>query len=89
MKRFNYWCVVLCAALGNRGVSGAVDALFGRVLLWITAFRDAHVWMLAPFLALAGLAIVFLYAKISPPSQRGWAWCLTRHGTGRHRFRRC
>lgn len=63
MKRFNYWCVVLCAALGIGALAGAVDALFGRVLLWITAFRDAHVWMLAPFLALAGLAIVFLYAK--------------------------
>ena len=71
MKRFNYWCVVLCAALGIGALAGAVDALFGRVLLWITAFRDAHVWMLAPFLALAGLAIVFLYAKISPPSQKG------------------
>lgn len=27
MKRFNYWCVVLCAALGIGALAGADDAL--------------------------------------------------------------
>lgn len=42
-------------------IVGAICALFGRVLLAIGAFRDAHVALLLPFLALAGLAIVFAY----------------------------
>ena len=31
---------------------GAMDALFGRVLLSVTAFRMAHVYSLLPFLGL-------------------------------------
>ena len=38
---------------------GAVCALFGRVLLAIGTFRDEHITLLLPFLALMGLAIVF------------------------------
>ena len=63
MKR-SYWCIILVAALGIGVLAGAVDALFGRVLLWITAFRGEHVWVLLPFLALAGLALVFLLSLI-------------------------
>lgn len=70
MKRLN-WCIILFAALGVGVLAGAVDALFGRVLLAITAFRGAHVWLLLPFLALAGLGIILLYAKISPTAQKG------------------
>lgn len=39
---------------------GAIDAVFGRVLLFITDFRSAHVVVLLPFLPLAGLGIVWL-----------------------------
>ena len=39
-------------------IVGAVDAIFGRVLLGITAFRGEHVTVLVPFLALAGVAIL-------------------------------
>lgn len=70
MKRFT-WCVVLVAALGIGVLAGAVDALFGRVLLRITAFRGAHVWVLLPFLAVAGLAIIVLYRKLCPEAQKG------------------
>lgn len=52
-------------------IVGAVDAIFGRVLLGITAFRGEHVTVLVPFLALAGVAILLLYQKISPKSQKG------------------
>ena len=44
-------------------IVGAIDAVFGRVLLAIGSFRDAHLALLVPFLALAGLAIVFCYKK--------------------------
>ena len=44
-------------------IVGAVDAIFGRVLLGITAFRGEHVTVLVPFLALAGVAILLLYRK--------------------------
>ena len=40
-------------------VVGAIDAVFGRTLLAIGSFRDAHLALLLPPLALAGLAIVF------------------------------
>ena len=52
-------------------IVGAVDAIFGRALLGITAFRGEHVTVLVPFLALAGVAILLLYQKISPKSQKG------------------
>ena len=65
------WWLSLPLALGIGVLAGCVDALFGRVLLWITAFRDAHVWVLLPFLALAGLAIILLYQKVNPTAQKG------------------
>lgn len=42
-------------------IVGAICALFGRVLLAIGAFRDEHITLLLPFLALMGLAIVCAY----------------------------
>ena len=42
-------------------IVGVICALFGRVLLAIGAFRDEHIVLLLPFLALMGLAIVFAY----------------------------
>ena len=42
---------------------GAIDAVFGRVLLFITDFRSAHVVVLLPFLPLAGLGICLLYTS--------------------------
>lgn len=70
MKR-SKWCAVVFAAVGVGVLVGAIDALFGRVLLWITAFFEAHVGMLAPFLAAAGFVIVFLYAKVCPEAKKG------------------
>lgn len=52
-------------------IVGAICALFGRVLLAIGAFRDAHVALLLPFLALAGLAIVFAYRTWGKGTDRG------------------
>lgn len=53
-------------------IVGAVDAIFGRVLLGITAFRGEHVTVLVPFLALAGVAILLLYQKSARNRKREW-----------------
>lgn len=52
-------------------IVGAIDAVFGRTLLAIGSFRDAHLALLVPFLALAGLAIVFCYKKWGKNTGRG------------------
>lgn len=52
-------------------IVGAICALFGRVLLAIGAFRNSHVALLLPFLALAGLAIVFAYRTRGKGTDRG------------------
>ncbi|PID82925.1 MAG: voltage-gated chloride channel protein [Clostridiales bacterium] len=45
-------------------ISGTIAALFGIVLLKITAFREINYIYLLPFLSLIGLFIVYLYNKI-------------------------
>ncbi len=52
-------------------IVGAICALFGRVLLAIGAFRDEHITLLLPFLALMGLAIVFSYRTWGKGTDRG------------------
>lgn len=52
-------------------IVGAIDAVFGRTLLAIGSFRDAHLALLLPFLALAGLVIVFCYKKWGKNTGRG------------------
>lgn len=52
-------------------IVGAIDAVFGRMLLAIGSFRDAHLMFLLPFLALAGLAIVFCYKTWGKNTGRG------------------
>lgn len=52
-------------------IVGAIDAVFGRTLLAIGSFRDAHLALLLPFLALAGLVIVFCYKRWGKNTGRG------------------
>ena len=61
--------LLLAAAVGI--LAGAIDALFGRVLLAVSAFRDDHISVLLPILPAAGLLIVLLYQTCSPLSQKG------------------
>ena len=61
--------LLLAAAVGI--LAGAIDALFGRVLLAVSAFRDDHISVLLPILPAAGLLIVLLYQTFSPLSQKG------------------
>lgn len=63
---------ILCAAAVPVGVAvGGVCALFGRVLLAITAFRGAHPFQLIPFLALAGAFVVWYYQTFGKGAEKG------------------
>ena len=65
--------VILCAliAVPIGAVIGAVDTLFGRVLLAITDIRGEYPFYLIPFLAFAGILIVFCYTRYGGKSGRG------------------
>ena len=41
-------------------IVGALDALFGRVLLALSSFRTEHFLYLIPFLAIAGIITVYI-----------------------------
>lgn len=51
--------------------TGAIDAVFGRVLLGLTSFRVAHAYWLIPFLGLAGAGIICYNQKIGGKSIKG------------------
>ncbi|MCI1997900.1 MAG: chloride channel protein [Olsenella sp.] len=69
----SYGGILLLGAVGIPiGVAvGSIDAVFGRVLIAITAFRDAHVFQLVPFLALAGMVIAWAYLRLGKNTGRG------------------
>lgn len=52
-------------------VVGAVDMIFGKGLLEISAFRQQHIKVLVPFFAVAGIVIVWSYEKYGRESKRG------------------
>lgn len=52
-------------------IVGAIDTLFGKVLLEITNIRNNYVYQLVPFLPLAGILIIFTYTKIGKNSIKG------------------
>ena len=72
-----YGVLLLLGVLGIPigAVIGAVDMLFGRVLLAVSAVRAAHVMPLLLFLAPIGVAIVWAYAKYGGISGKGMSLC--------------
>lgn len=52
-------------------VVGVLDAFFGRILIAVSAFREAHTLILVPFLPLAGIAITYMYYRYNRLSLRG------------------
>ncbi|HHV98333.1 MAG TPA: voltage-gated chloride channel protein [Clostridiaceae bacterium] len=52
-------------------IVGAIDTLFGKVLLEINNIRNNHVFILIPLLPLAGVLIIFTYSKIGENSIKG------------------
>jgi H+/Cl- antiporter ClcA len=58
-------------------IVGAIDTLFGRVLLEITDIRSNYIFQLIPFLPLAGIIIIFTYSKIGKNSIKGMSLILS------------
>lgn len=52
-------------------VVGAINAIFGRVLLDITSIREYNPLYFIPFLGLAGIVIVYSYQTYGGSSQKG------------------
>ena len=52
-------------------IVGAIDVLFGRVLIAISDFRTIHYQYLLPFLPIAGLVITAMYYAFSKASLKG------------------
>ena len=62
-------------------IVGVIDVVFGRVLLFISDFRDQHSLLLLPFLSVAGIVIMLLYRKLSKESIKGMTLIFqTGHG---------
>lgn len=69
----SYGGVIVLGAVGIPiGVAvGAIDAVFGRVLIAIGAVRDAHPFWFVPFLAAAGALIAWSYLRFGKNTGRG------------------
>lgn len=65
------WSLYLGLATFIGLLVGVIDTVFGRVLLAIGDFRDHHLLMTLPFLALAGLLSVWLYQRFGGESSKG------------------
>lgn len=52
-------------------IVGGVDTLFGRVLLALTEFREAHFLFLIPFLAPVGMLFVYVFLNYGKTSSQG------------------
>lgn len=63
--------ILTAVALPLGVLIGAIDTLFGKVLLAVSALRAAHVLLLVPFLFLAGLFMVLCNAHWGKSSSRG------------------
>ena len=62
-------------------IVGAIDTLFGRILLLIGDFRDDRVLYLLPFLPFSGIIIMLLYKYFSKESIKGMTLVFkTGHG---------
>lgn len=71
MKSLRNYILLTLLALVIGLIVGVVDTMFGRTLLWIGEFRTQHFIWLVPFLALAGLVIVFLYQQFGDNAAKG------------------
>lgn len=63
--------VLILAAVPTGIAVGAVDALFGRVLLYLGSVRDAHVMWLVPLLGLVGAAMAWAYKHYGKGCESG------------------
>ena len=52
-------------------IVGLIDAIFGRVLIGLSEYRDHHLFYLVPALPIAGLLIVYLYQRFAGKAAQG------------------
>lgn len=52
-------------------IVGLIDAIFGRVLIGLSEYRDHHLFYLVPALPIAGLLIVYLYQRFAGKASQG------------------
>ena len=65
-------------------IVGIIDTIFGRGLIWIGDIRKEYLYYFVPFLALAGLLIVFIYQKFAGKTGKGMGLIFeVGHGTER------
>ena len=63
-------------------IVGIIDTIFGRGLLLIGDIRKEYLYYFVPFLALAGLLIVFIYQKFAGKTGKGMGLIFeVGHGT--------
>lgn len=70
---------LLLAVLGMviGALVGCLDTLFGKVLLWVSEIRTAHIFYLVPALPFAGICIVWAYQKYGGRSGEGMGLVLS------------
>lgn len=71
MKKIKAYPLLAVLAVVIGGIVGMVDTVFGRVLLFLSDFREEHVIFLLPILPFAGLLIVFLYQHCGGEQSKG------------------
>lgn len=77
-KRLASVCLEICLAALIGVLTGALTALFGRVLIALSNFRDQHIMYLLAFLPLVGLAIACCYKRWGKNAGRGMALVFDR-----------
>lgn len=78
-------CILACLLAIPVGIAaGALDALFGTVLLHIGSMRDQHLFALVPLLPIVGVCIVWAYRTLGKTSSRGMGLVFE---VGQHRER--
>lgn len=70
LRRLARGCALLALAVAAGAAAGALDAVFGKGVDWMTETRAAHRWLM-PLLPAAGLLISLLYEKLGPDCRAG------------------
>lgn len=71
IKQYKNLAFLLPAAIIVGVITGALDTVFGRVLIFVSNLRNENINWFIPFLPLAGVIIVFVYRKIGKNTSKG------------------
>lgn len=70
-KRYKDTFILSIVAVVLGIIVGAIDTVFGKVLIEIAFFREKNFFMLIPFLGIAGVLTIYLYLKFGKNSIKG------------------